>query len=63
MDYFELGKFRGDKITNTTGYNKAFSEFRRETAAKWLGPAVITVAVSYTHLDVYKRQGLTKKSW
>ena len=43
MDYFELGNFRGDKITNTTGYNKAFSEFRRETAAKWLGPAVITV--------------------
>lgn len=39
MDYFELGNFRGDKITNTTGYNKAFSEFRRETAAKWLGPA------------------------
>lgn len=37
MDYFELGNFRGDKITNTTGYNKAFSEFRRETAAKWLG--------------------------
>lgn len=37
MEYFELGNFRGDTVTKTTGYNKAFSEFRRETAAKWLG--------------------------
>ena len=45
MRYFELGNFRGDKITNTTGYNKAFSEYRRQTAAKWLGPIVITIVV------------------
>lgn len=45
MEYFELGNFRGDTVTKTTGYNKAFSEFRRETAAKWLGPAVIIVVI------------------
>ncbi len=54
MEYFELGNFRGDTVTKTTGYNKAFSEFRRETAAKWLGPAVITVVALFIAWRVFR---------
>lgn len=53
MEYFELGNFRGDTVTKTTGYNKAFSEFRRETAAK-AGPAVITVVALFIAWRVFR---------
>ncbi len=43
MQYFLLGNYRGDKITNMTGYNKAFTEFRRETAARYLGIGVVVL--------------------
>ena len=36
MKYFKLGNFRGDKVTLITGYNKAFSEYRREWAQRYL---------------------------
>ena len=54
MEYFELGNFRGDNITKTTGFNKAFSEYRRVMAAKWLGPMVITIVVLLALYQGYK---------
>ena len=45
MEYFELGNCRGDTVTKSTGYNKAFSEYRRAVASDWLAPAVIAVLV------------------
>ena len=41
MTYFTLGNYRGDAVTKNTGFNKAFSEFRRETAARWFAPAAV----------------------
>ena len=40
MECFELGNYRGDKITYMTGYNKAFTEFRKDFMAKYLGVMV-----------------------
>jgi len=54
MEYFKLGNFRGDKITNTTGYNKAFIEYRRIQASKLLGPFVIVIVVLYIGYSFYK---------
>ena len=59
MKYFELGNYRGDKVTKTTGYNKAFSEYRRDVAAKWLGPVVIILVVlvlGYYAFRLYRKR-------
>lgn len=37
MRCFELGNYRGDKVTNMTGFNKAFVEFRKAWMAKNMG--------------------------
>lgn len=47
MEYFEMGNYRGDTITKSTGYNKAFAEYRRETASKWLPIFVISLVVLF----------------
>ena len=41
MKCFELGNYRGDKITFMTGYNKAFTEFRKDFMSQYLGVMVI----------------------
>ena len=59
MEYFELGNYRGDKVTKTTGYNKAFSEYRRDVAAKWLGPGVVVLVVlvlGYYVFRIYRKR-------
>lgn len=56
MEYFKLGNFRGDKITNATGYNKAFIEYRRIQASKLLGPSVIVIVAFYIGYALYKRR-------
>ena len=59
MEYFELGNYRGDKVTKTTGYNKAFSEYRRDVAAKWLGPVVVVLVVlvlGYYVFRIYRKR-------
>lgn len=58
MEYFEQGNYRGDAVTKNTGYNKAFSEYRRETAARWFAPAAIgclTVAAAATAFRTVRR--------
>lgn len=56
LKYFELGNFRGDKTTKTTGYNKAFSELRRNIASNWLGTIVITILALLAVTWYVKRQ-------
>ncbi|MBP3388440.1 MAG: hypothetical protein J6K98_01040 [Clostridia bacterium] len=41
MRCFKLGNYRGDTITYMTGYNKAFTEFRKDLMSKYLGVMVI----------------------
>ncbi len=61
MEYFKLGNYRGDKVTLTSGYNKAFSEERRVIASEYLGPFVITVAVLIAGFYVFRRIRKHKK--
>lgn len=35
MDYFRLGNFRGDKVVLDSGYNKAFTQYRRDVLMQW----------------------------
>ncbi len=44
MRCFELGNYRGDSVTKNTGFNKAYAEYRRETAAHWFAPVAIGCA-------------------
>lgn len=46
-------------MTKTTGYNKAFSEYRRDVAAKWLGPVVVVLVVlvlGYYVFRIYRKR-------
>lgn len=61
MEYFELGNYRGDKVTLTSGYNKAFSEYRRVVASKFLGPFVIAVVVIIATYYLYRRLSKRRK--
>ena len=61
MEYFKLGNYRGDTVTLTTGYNKAFSEYRRTMASKLLGPVVITIIVAAAAYFLYQRLKKRKK--
>lgn len=55
MEYFELGNYRGDKVTLTSGYNKAFTEYRRVVASRFLGPTVIAIVAIAVGCSLYKR--------
>jgi len=44
------------KVNSTTGFE--FNYTPGYTGTKKAGACVLTIPVSYTHLDVYKRQGL-----
>lgn len=48
MAYFKLGNFRGDRVVLDSGYNKAFTQYRRELLMQWwwafLLGAVLVVA-------------------
>ena len=65
MEYFELGNYRGDAVTKNTGYNKAFSEYRWETAARWFAPVsigcVVIAAAVVTVRIVRRRRSKRKK--
>ena len=41
MRCFELGNYRGDTITYMTGYNKAFTEYRKDVMSKYLGVMIV----------------------
>lgn len=45
MEYFKLGNYRGNKVTGTGGYNKAFSEFRKEEVHKYLFKTLVIIAL------------------
>ena len=47
MRDFELGNYRGSSVTLTDGYNKAFTEYRKQQAAFWIAPVVIAVLALY----------------
>ena len=49
-----------ENILITTENNIATVVINRPTKLNALNKATITEPVSYTHLDVYKRQGMTK---
>lgn len=61
MRYFELGNYRGDTATGITGYNKAFIEFRKVMASKYLGyifvGAAIFIVVYYIRKHLLKKRG------
>ena len=37
MEYFERGNYRGDSVAGMTGYNRAFTQFRKEFMAQYMG--------------------------
>lgn len=46
MEYFKLGNYRGNKVTGTGGYNKAFTEYRKEQVQKHLFKALLIAALA-----------------
>lgn len=64
MEYFELGNYRGDAVTKNTGYNKAFSEYRWETAARWFAPVSIgcvVIAAAVVTVRIVRRRRSKRK--
>ena len=55
MKYFMLGNIRGDKVTRTSGYNKAFFEYRREMASSYFGPVILITIIFIVVFAIYKR--------
>lgn len=46
MEYFKLGNYRGNEVTGTGGYNKAFTEYRKEQVHKYLFKTLLIVALA-----------------
>ena len=46
MEYFKLGNYRGNEVTGTGGYNKAFTEYRKELVHKYLFKTLLIVALA-----------------
>ena len=63
MQYFMLGNYRGDKITGTSGYNKAFFEYRRQIATAFFGPVVVTAVVFIVAGTAYKRYRKRRRAY
>ncbi|MBQ8752592.1 MAG: NHL repeat-containing protein [Clostridia bacterium] len=55
MRCFELGNYRGDKITFMTGFNKAFTEFRKDLMSQYLGVMIIGAVVLVVASSVVRR--------
>lgn len=55
MRCFKLGNYRGDTITYMTGYNKAFTEYRKKLMSRYLGVMVIGGAVLVIGGSVWQR--------
>ena len=45
MDYFYLGNLRGDRVVLDSGYNKAFTQYRRELLMAWWWVILLAAAV------------------
>lgn len=61
MRCFELGNYRGDKITYMTGFNKAFTEFRKDFMGRYLGVMVLGGAALWLALGLLHRWRKKKK--
>lgn len=55
MAYFKLGNFRGDRVVLDSGYNKAFTQYRRELLMQWWWAFLLGAVLVVSALAVGRR--------
>ena len=55
MKYFILGNYRGNPLTQLDGYNKAFAEYSKIFAKKYVGFIVAGIIVIMIGIVILKR--------